>query len=191
MSDTNAQEPTMEEILASIRRIISEDDALAAAPEGEPAAAADEPPAALAEEPGPPPAVLDEEDDDILELTEPEPAPVAPPAADLMGDLEVFSPSAPRAYEPEPEPTPAFSAAAAFDEPEEESLIGRPAASQAASAFSQLSRTVSMPSEGRTLEDVVREMLRPMLKEWLDTNLSSIVETAVEAEVERISRRRF
>jgi DNA-directed RNA polymerase subunit beta' len=46
--------------------------------------------------------------------------------------------------------------------------------------------------EGRTLEDVVRELLRPMLKDWLDRNLSGIVETAVQAEVERISRlRRF
>lgn len=186
MSDTNAQEPTMEEILASIRRIISEDDAPAAA-EAEPAAVADEPPAALAEEPAPPPppepAVV-EEDDDILELTEPEPAP-AP--AQTLGDIEVFPRSQP---EPEPEPAPAFSAPV-FEDPEEDSLISPPAASQAASAFSQLSRTVSMPSEGRSLEDVVREMLRPMLKDWLDTHLSGIVETAVQAEVERISRRRF
>ena len=186
MSDTNAQEPTMEAILASIRRIIPEADAPAAA-EAEPAAVADEPPAALAEEPAPPPppepAVV-EEDDDILELTEPEPAP-AP--AQTLGDIEVFPRSQP---EPEPEPAPAFSAPV-FEDPEEDSLISPPAASQAASAFSQLSRTVSMPSEGRSLEDVVREMLRPMLKDWLDTHLSGIVETAVQAEVERISRRRF
>ena len=188
MSDTNAQEPTMEEILASIRRIISEDDAPAAA-EAEPAAVADEPPAALAEEPAPPPPpepVAIEEDDDILELTEPEPAP-AP--AQTMGDIEVFPRSQPEP-EPEPEPAPAFSAPV-FDDAEEDSLISPPAASQAASAFSQLSRTVSMPSEGRSLEDVVREMLRPMLMDWLHTHLSGIVETAVQAEVERISRRRF
>jgi cell pole-organizing protein PopZ len=108
-----------------------------------------------------------------------------------MGDIEVFSRPAP-APAAEPAPFNAFAAAPAYDEPEDDSgLISPPAASQAASAFSQLSRTVSMPSEGRTLEDVVREMLRPMLKEWLDSNLSSIVETAVQAEVERISRRRF
>lgn len=197
MSDTNAQEPTMEEILASIRRIISEDDAPAAA-EAEPAAVADEAPAAPAEEPPAPtaPMVLDEEDEeDILELTEPEPEPepapvaAAPSPAQTMGDIEVFPRPTPRA--PEPEPAPAFTAAADFDEPDDDGLLGLPAASQAASAFSQLSRTVSMPSEGRNLEDVVREMLRPLLKDWLDTHLSGIVETVVQAEVERISRRRF
>ena len=47
-----------------------------------------------------------------------------------------------------------------------------------------------MPVEGRTLEDVVREMLRPMLQQWLDDNLPGIVQQAVDAEVERISRGR-
>ena len=46
-----------------------------------------------------------------------------------------------------------------------------------------------MPKEGRTLEDLVREMLKPILRDWLDQNLSSIVEARVQAEVERISRR--
>ncbi len=45
-----------------------------------------------------------------------------------------------------------------------------------------------MPRDGRTLEDVVRELLRPLLKQWLDTNLPGIVEAQVKAEVERISR---
>ena len=70
-------------------------------------------------------------------------------------------------------------------------LTAPPTADQAASMFGQLSRTLAMPAEGRTLEDVVRELLRPMLKQWLDQNLPSIVETAVQSEVERISRRRM
>ncbi|MCW5760999.1 MAG: DUF2497 domain-containing protein, partial [Phenylobacterium sp.] len=54
MSEQSSQEPTMEEILASIRRIISEDEAPAEG--GEPAAAPEpEPEAAVAEE-APPPA---------------------------------------------------------------------------------------------------------------------------------------
>jgi len=36
----------------------------------------------------------------------------------------------------------------------------------------------------------VREMMRPMLKKWLDDNLPAIVEEKVQAEVERIARRR-
>ena len=47
-----------------------------------------------------------------------------------------------------------------------------------------------MPDTGRTLEDVVRAMLRPLLKDWLDQYLPGMVEQAVRDEVERISRRR-
>jgi cell pole-organizing protein PopZ len=53
-----------------------------------------------------------------------------------------------------------------------------------------LHRQVLMPSEGRSLEDVTRELLRPMLKAWLDEHLAGMVQSAVEAEVERISRQR-
>ena len=45
-----------------------------------------------------------------------------------------------------------------------------------------------MPANGRTLEDVVRELLRPLLKDWLDANLPRIVEEKVEAEILRMSR---
>ena len=47
-----------------------------------------------------------------------------------------------------------------------------------------------MPDMGRTLEDVVRELLRPMMKAWLDEHLPGIVEAQVAAEVERIARLR-
>jgi cell pole-organizing protein PopZ len=42
----------------------------------------------------------------------------------------------------------------------------------------------------RTLEDLVREMLRPMLKGWMDDNLPGMVERIVKAEIERVSRGR-
>jgi cell pole-organizing protein PopZ len=44
--------------------------------------------------------------------------------------------------------------------------------------------------DGRTLEDLVREMLRPMLKTWLDDNLPRMVDRLVRAEIERVSRGR-
>jgi uncharacterized protein len=175
MSDQSSQEPTMEEILASIRRIISEDDAPA---EAEPAP---EPEAApLAEEPA---------EDDVLELTDPiEPA--AP--VESVGDIDIYSP------EPEPEPEPAPpppapepSVPSGFSRDEvAETLVGDHAATLAASAFGSLSSALLMPKDGRTLEDVVRELLRPLLKEWLDQNLPRIVETKVEEEVHRIARGR-
>jgi cell pole-organizing protein PopZ len=181
MSDANAQEPTMEEILASIRRIISEDETpQAAAPE------ASAPHADLEPEPAPA-AMHAAPDEDVLELTDPvDPPPpprAEPPPAqkyeETLGDLDVFS-------RPGGPPPPAPAAAPAF---EHEPLVGSYAAEASASHFGALARSVAMPREGRTLEDVVRELLKPMLADWLDTHLPGIVEARVQAEVERISRR--
>lgn len=179
MSDQTSQEPTMEEILASIRRIISEDDP--AAEGGAPAEA--EPEGAAAEAPEAIPFPADEpEDDGVLELTE---------RVETHGDLDVYSASADA--EPEPEPAPAYEPEPVLElppVPPSAPLVSDPAASAAAAAFGKLSSSILMPAEGRTLEDVVREMLRPMLKQWLDDNLPGIVESTVQAEVERIARGR-
>jgi cell pole-organizing protein PopZ len=178
----------MEEILASIRRIISEDDAPPAEaaappppPEPEPAPA---PPAPVAVAPPP-----HEDDEDVLELTEPVHGP-----AETHGDIDVFAPS------PEPEPiapppAPVAAASPAYKptfapEPEDDGLVSGGIQERAAMHFGKLSQSIAMPDMGRTLEDVVRELLRPLLKEWLDENLPGIVEEKVQAEVERISRRR-
>jgi hypothetical protein len=67
--------------------------------------------------------------------------------------------------------------------------VGPYAAESSASHFGALARSVTMPKEGRSLEDVVRELLKPMLRDWLDRNLPAIVEARVQAEVERIARR--
>ncbi len=173
----------MEEILASIRRIISEDEAPAepapsAAVEPD-AAPAPEPAAPVAEvappppEPEPPAAPAVEEDDDALELTQ---------KVETLGDLDVLTPSAP----PEPPPVAAAAPVAAGAS----TLVSERAATAAASAFGQLSAVIAMPREGRTLEDVVRELLTPLLQQWLDDNLPRIVQEAVEAEVARIARGR-
>ena len=171
----------MEEILASIRRIISEDDA--PAEEGaEAAAPAEEAPAAEAEpEPEPEPQPVAAEPEPVAAAA-PEPEPVVEEEAleltdkvETLGDLDVVS--APAA-EAAPHPAPA------------EALVSEPAAAAAASAFGALSAAIAMPRGDRTLEDVVRELLRPLLQQWLDQNLPGIVQQAVEAEVERIARGR-
>ena len=192
MSDQTSQEPTMEEILASIRRIISEDDAPAEEPkaeeaEPEPAPAAEAPAFEPEPEPEPEPAPeptfrAEPEEEEVLELTD---------RVDQVGDLDVYSPTtAPAAAEPEsaayaPEPAPSYDAPA-----DEDGLLSQTAATAAASAFGQLSAAIGMPHSDRTLEDVVRELLRPLLKQWLDDNLPRIVEASVREEVERIARGR-
>ena len=162
----------MEEILASIRRIISEDEPAAdtAAPEAEP-----EPLPPLAAAPAREP-----EAEDVLELTERLPEP-ASPALQSVGDLDIYA-----AERAAPEPASRYAASPIFDD---EPLVSEPIAASSASAFGHLAQRVAMPREGRTLEDVVREMLNPLLKAWLDQHLEAIVQAKVEEEVERIARR--
>ena len=196
MSETTSQEPTMEEILASIRRIISEDEtpgdgepdaageteteavADLASPDPEPepevevvaeVAAAPEAPAPLPDrEPSPPQATIPElDEDDDLELTQ---------KVETLGDLDVLEADA-----PPPAPAPVKDVA---------SLVSDQVAAAAAASFGHLSANIGMPPSGHTLEDVVREMLRPLLQQWLDTHLPNIVQEAVQSEVERIARGR-
>ena len=167
----------MEEILASIRRIISEDDAPAQPAEEEVEAVLEPEPEATFE--------AEVEDDEVLELTEPYEA----GAAETIGDLEVADVSPFPVEEPEAVYTP---------EPATDALVGATAAASAASAFAGLAATVQKPEapasrdlpflSGNTVEDMVREMLRPMLKDWLDANLPTIVQEQVRKEVERIAR---
>ena len=168
MSETSSQEPTMEEILASIRRIISEDDAPAEG--GDPPVAAAVAPVIVEPdpepEPEPPVAEILEDEDDDLELTQ---------KIDTLGDLDIMQ---------SPEP------AAAPPPPPVETLVSATVAAAAAASFGHLSANVALPQNGHTLEDVVREMLRPMLQQWLDANLPGIVQEAVQAEVDRIARSR-
>ena len=224
-----AQEPSMEEILASIRRIIADDDTAkpaAAAPPPPPRPAAmpprnpvpPSPPAAAprpVEPPPPPPpsAVMDQrgidamlarhneppaQADDVLDLTEQmaEPAQAETPSFQTIdGQSDVIFTDAPAQPEPrfveeprvieeprrsQPAPQPAMP---------ERSLMSSHASAAVDSAFNALAQTV-LVQNARTLEDLVKEMLRPLLKSWLDDNLPGMVERIVKAEIERVSRGR-
>ena len=151
-------EPSMEEILASIRRIISEEEQ---APNAEPVldlTQTDEPSAAI-------------EDDIVFEAVEQAVAEETPVPAE-----PAYAAPAPAPVRTVVEPTaetilsaPTTSAAAGS--------LARLAGSLRVS-----------DTPGQTVEGVVRELLKPMLKEWLDKNLAGIVEARVEAELERIAR---
>ena len=216
MSDNTDEEPTMEEILASIRRIISDESEEDEAPEEAPVEES-------TPEPEPEPADVPEEE------TEPEPEeePVAASQDDIDSMFDTPEPeSEPEpepepepVYEPEPEPEPVYE-----PEPEEDifdlteavapimqaaaqsEYVSRPAEAgapiegivsanigqQAGISFDNLTHMMvaKYPGADNTLEALVREMLKPMLKMWLDQNLPQIVQDAVEREVARISRRK-
>lgn len=198
-------EPSMEEILASIRRIIADDEVKPA--EAAPAVEADQDDDLKAMLAGAAAASVGTADDDVLDLGSEanllvEPAPetagidLSPADAgdiDFMETPEppaaVFVEPAPappvQAFEPPPfQPTPQAALPPAFDMAQ---LLSDQASSSVTSAFGQLAHTV-LSNNARTLEDLVKDMLKPMLKSWLDDNLPTMVERLVRAEIERVAR---
>jgi len=228
------QEPSMEEILASIRRIIADDEAkptvaekpaspaaqpakpekpAAAVPTAKPAPPPVTPPAAA-----PGPAASNSQDDidallsgldeatspsevrpplpdgDVFELTDemalPDPPQPSFNKIEPKDDLEFAGTCAARAVhrQPafEPPPAPPVESPAA---PQPQAILSHSTVSAVESAFNSLANTV-LSNNARTLEDLVKEMLRPMLKSWLDDNLPGLVERIVKAEIERVSRGR-
>ena len=211
----------MEDILASIRRIIADDDA--AGPPAKP--------------PDPPPAVQS------FHYPQAGEGRAAPPSQSRPGQQSVSAAEPlPRQDEVSAEEFEAPESYAAFDKPRSDALnfaqpmaaaavqrpenvrrldrsevvvaagsddeqefrhvrvdvqgpdLQRPLLSSATStavnsAFNALAQTV-LVQNARTLEDLVKEMLRPLLKTWLDDNLPGLVERLVRTEIERVSRGR-
>jgi cell pole-organizing protein PopZ len=147
----------MEDILASIRRILSEDEAPAAD--------------------GNPPALTPPAGEGVLVL---DPAMMVPESASPESALpESALPETPAAAEPPPRA--AVSA----------NLVAPAAAAAAASSVGSLvrhlaERSTQVHGGGPTIEDIVREEIRPLLKSWLDANLPPIVERLVRTEIERV-----
>ena len=227
------QEPSMEEILASIRRIISDDEAkpaagsapaadarpeaarpeTAKAPPAKPAASTTPPPRVDRSPPAPPPAAKNSQneidammagfdgpkgvskgthaaseplEEDVFDLTEQMAMPELPASSfqrvEPDDDLEFTEAPAQRT------PAPNAPSYATSDLPRAE-ILSNTTVSAVESAFNALASTV-LSNNARTLEDLVKEMLRPMLKSWLDDNLPGLVERIVKAEIERVSRGR-
>jgi cell pole-organizing protein PopZ len=186
----------MEEILASIRRIISEDDAPGAEAKADDSQWRPPAPAAEAHEAE---AAKPDIDEDILELNQPV---AAESLAETHGDIDAYErDSQPEASHPEPvEAHAPVNAPEPFVSPAPERLVAPEPAERSASAFGRLAAAVTrpepaaappapgLPAPGRTLEDLTREMLAPLLKTWLDDNLPRIVQARVDEEVERIAR---
>jgi cell pole-organizing protein PopZ len=219
-----AQEPSMEEILASIRRIIADDDTKPAAkPEAKPeppAAKAPAPPPPPAPKPAPPPsAAMGQDDIDAMlagldEPAAPEPPPPPPPppppepepepepdVLELTAAMQAPAPPAFRkidaqqdvVFEEAPEPPPRMAepprAPPQYSTQAHERIVSNATAAAVDSAFNALAHTV-LVQNAKTLEDLVKEMLRPMLQHWLDNNLPTLVERLVRAEIERVARGR-
>lgn len=230
--EDSQQEPTMEEILASIRRIISEDEeeqdgSLDEAVVNREGFDADE----AAEAAGEDDDFESMAGDDMGDVIDDEMSAVADDMDDIgdlgdiddLGDMDDVSLGSldddddlssgvqdddvleltDRVEEPveddfaveEPEPVAAAEDDVEFVDDslgadEEESLLSTEAAGAAAASFGALAQNIAVSrGQGRTLEELVQQMLQPMLKDWLDTNLPPMVEDLVREEIERIAKR--
>jgi uncharacterized protein len=135
-------------------------------------------------------------DGEVLELTDEMAVPTAPPPqpsfrkVEPQDDLEFTETAAARTIQRQPvfEPPPVYESTPIGPSPAH-AILSHTTVSAVESAFNTLAHTV-LSNNARTLEDLVKEMLRPMLKSWLDDNLPGLVERIVKAEIERVSRGR-
>ncbi len=201
-------DPSMDDILASIRKIISDDEARAQVSGDEPSTA---PPAnaPIDFRSAAPRMAGTGSREDVLLLTdlieEPEqgaarpelsaPTPIPLQRIDPVSASEMPQPP----FESAPVQRP-VSTSSSF----EPSLVGSSVAGAATSAFDRLNQVVeerkaapaypsgpalSLGAGGKTIEELVKELLRPMLKEWIDRSLPPMVEHLVEREIARLTRR--
>jgi cell pole-organizing protein PopZ len=176
-------DPSMEDILASIRRILAEE-------EGAPPAT---------------PALAPDADDGVLQLdasmmlADPiaPSGPIAPsdPIAPADASPHPASVSLPQAAPVPAAPPPVhgtFAPPEPLAAPHGSNLMAPEAAAATATSVGSLVRTLTAEratqvyTGGPTIEDLVRAELRPLLKQWLDTNLPGMVERLVRAEIERV-----
>lgn len=188
-------EPSMEDILASIRRIITEDEKVQHTR------------SAAAMRPAPEPVGEEDDEEDILDLTERvEPAEEVPAAEATAAST---TDTAPQAAEPSEQKAAGIQSGAVSEQAVSEQAAsdsGRPAggreglvseqtAAAAVAALSEVSRNLSNDNaksqagpalEGQTLDALVRQVLTPLLQTWLDENLPALVEDVVREEVQRL-----
>lgn len=208
----------MEDILASIRRILSEDETQAAAGKVPETSLSPGPVAQTgsAPQPSPPPRPGEERAEDVLVL---HPGMMVPDAdapgtaaagaealashsSTIRGAMSQTSQSgADPTQVPPSDPSlarPELGQAAVGSSPElaldQGPLVDAQTRLAAASSVGNLVRTLTAGRAaavyrgGPTIEDMVRELLRPLLKEWLESHLPPLVERLVSAEIERVVR---
>jgi hypothetical protein len=178
-AEQRAHEPSMEEILASIRKIISDDQTLPLSSRPEPALREERPAPAREPETERPRVTMPPRppvDFSGSFVSAPPVRPARPEAVKPLADV--------RDIGPRPAP-PAPRLVMKDDQP----LLSDQADAVIQSSFQVLNATRAMPTP-QIIENVARELLRPMLKTWLDDNLPTLVERLVRAEIERVARGR-
>ena len=165
--ENQEDEPSIEEILDSIRQIISDDEEVSEVSEVEVESVED---VSNESEPEPEPEQESDNIDDVVELT------------DRVDDV-------PEPVEPEPEPVEPEPEPVEISESDSDTVLTEKAEDAAYEGFSELVKKTAVEHNGITLEDIVRSELNPLLRQWLDKNLPKIIERLVQEELGRISKR--
>ena len=167
-------EPSMEDILASIRRILADEEE---EEDGEEVAALSEhtpEPKPVMAAPEPEPVIAAPEPEPVMAAPEPAPPPPPPPMPSEMEEILELTPDMVAAPE----------------------LVSSPTFQSGADMLSELAKAIldqrDMSVGGSrdiTLESMVREMLKPILREWLDRNLPYLIERLVKKEIDKMINR--
>jgi uncharacterized protein len=165
-----SNEPSMEDILSSIKRIIAEDSEAALSPPRSSKRAVASQVAPVAD------PVPEAEESEVLELTET----FGEPAGETV-ESERPPVMVAKTAEPETKSLPETKS----------SLVSDKTAEASRSQLAALSALVVKPevTGSDTLEGMVREMIKPMIAEWLEAKLPDIVERLVAREISRITDR--
>ena len=206
--EEDGQEPSMEDILSSIRRILSEEEDETSVeepvaepdpipePEPEPIPEPEPEPEPIPEpEPEPEPIPEPEPEPEPIPEPEPEPEPIPEPEPVFVPEPEpVFEPAPAPAPPPMPDPIPQPMAEMLELTPEmvASEILSQPTATASVDVLSDLAaaildrRDLQLHANAKdlTLEGIVREMLKPILREWLDRNLPYLIERLVKKEID-------
>ncbi len=190
LKSATVQEPSMEDILSSIRRILSEDGASVDQEAGASDPVAPDPalePAAAIAEAAP--------DSRTGNIAGPEGERRRPAAARRGSALEEIALSENQDDAPQPERSNVFHLTPDMRLPPERQVLSQSTSTDSSDVLSQLAkaildrRDIGVGGRDMTIEGLVREMLRPLLREWLDRNLPYLIERLVKKEIDLMVNR--
>tara|TARA_B100001093_G_C26764217_1_gene987130 strand:+ start:670 stop:1239 length:570 start_codon:yes stop_codon:yes gene_type:complete len=181
-AEENEEEPSIEEILDSIRQIIADED-----DDEEREAVGDFDDDEAIEEP----ELEPEPEEMVVPVSEPEltPEPEPEPAEEIVDLTEKVEEDSSMEIDMVDLDDELEDDLDEDDDSEDDKLLTEKAEHAAVDAISQLAKKTAVEYNGITLEEIVRSEIKPMLRDWLDKNLPSLIERLVQEELERVSKR--
>lgn len=195
-SSTAQREPSMEEILASIRRIIEDSDTARRTVDDELPVAANAPSTSEVNK------FREELRTKPMQIAQAEPAFFSAPERAAVATFPTAPEQETAPHEPDPDMEDGLisdedfgpatmgepdAPSAAENQNPKPAIISDVAGRQVAASFGELSDAFAA-TRRRSFDEIAEDMIRPMLQDWLDNNLPTLVERLVREEIERVAR---